>query len=85
MAGLLAGNSNEVACKVAELCGIRPPLGGFTLAVSPMVKEIRRRQLNAVQPFYNAGALALQQADMRQVLHKLAQDLEERAQDVRRA
>jgi len=76
---------HEVARKVAELCGIRPPHDGFTLAVSPMVKEIRRRQLNAVQPFYHAGVLALKQADMRQVLHKLAQDLEERAQDVRRA
>ncbi len=47
-----------------------------------MVKQLRRRQFNAVQPFYRTGLEALRQDDLRCVLAALARDLDERATQV---
>lgn len=49
------------------------------------MRQLRRRQLNRVEAFYRRGLSALNQNDLRQVLHDLARDLDERADYVHRA
>ncbi len=74
----------EVARRVAELCGVPAPHDRFTNDLAPIVKEFRRRQLSAVQPFYHAGLEALRQADLRKELRRLAEDLDRRTQEAAR-
>ncbi|HUT33577.1 MAG TPA: toll/interleukin-1 receptor domain-containing protein [Planctomycetota bacterium] len=84
--GLYSGMSEqEVAHRVADLCGLPPPHDAFIGSASPVVWAVRRRQANAVEPFYNRGVEALREADLRKVLAGLARDLDARAEDVRRA
>lgn len=76
---------HEVAAKVAELCGF-PASERFATDLSPVVKEARRRQLvNLVQPLKNAGVRALQEADLKTTLAKLAKHIEERVEETKRA
>ncbi len=79
---------HEVARKVAELCGLPEPRGGFIEAAAPVIHQLRdRRQIVSefVQPFVNQGIEALRQDDLREVLDRLAHDLDQRADDVHRA
>ena len=78
-------SEQEVARQVAELCGVPPPHAAFLDAAAPVVKQLRRRQINAVQPFYRAGVEWLRREDSRRVLQELARDLHERAERVRHA
>lgn len=84
-------SESEVARNVAELCRLAEPRDRFFTDVTPVLQECRRRQLvtwiqdNAVRPFVHAGMMDLHQADLRKVLRKLAEDLDARAEDVRRA
>jgi len=81
----------EVARNVADLCNLAEPRDPYFAEVAPVLKEFRRRQAatwfqdNAVVPFFNAGKVALEQSDLRAVLRRLAEDLETRTADVRRA
>ncbi len=76
---------HEVAAKVAELCGF-PSSPRFVSDLSPVLKEARRRQVNnLVLPFHKAGVQALQQADLKAVLAKLAKHIDERADEAKRA
>lgn len=76
---------HKVAEQVARLCGIPPPHERLVEQASPVVRQLRNRQLTAVQPFYNEGLEALRRADLHTVLERLARDLDQRAQDVRLA
>ncbi len=76
---------HEVANKVAELCGIRST-DRFAADLSPVVKESRCRQvINLVLPFRNAGVKALQEADLKTMLTKLAQHIDERTAEAKKA
>ena len=75
---------HEVAQRVAELCRLPPDDSIFMEAVSHLVKQFRRRQFNAVQPYYDGGLDALRRGDLREVLQSLARDLDNRAQEARR-
>jgi tetratricopeptide (TPR) repeat protein len=76
----------EVARQVATLCALPMPHERFTADLAPIVKELRRRQIsNWVQPYRDAGVLALQKADLRQKLQRLAQDIDTRSDEARRA
>ena len=67
-------SEQEVAQQVAEMCGLQPT-DRFSDDLSPIVREARRRQVNdLVQPFQNAGIKALQTADLKSVLARLAQN-----------
>lgn len=85
--GLISGNISEqqVAQKVADLCGLPAPHDAFLNAASPVVKQLRRRQLNSVHPFYHEGLDALRHEDLRRVLVDLAHDLDKRVARVRKA
>lgn len=80
----------EVAQAVGELCG-REVDSRFTADVSPVVREMRRRQLvshvieNQVQPFCQKGMTELRRQDLAEVLERLAKDIDRRSEDVRRA
>ena len=50
-----------------------------------MIKQLRRRQLTPVQPFFAQGPAAFDRAELQTVLADLARDLDERADKVRRA
>jgi tetratricopeptide (TPR) repeat protein len=76
---------HEVARRVAELCDVPRPREAFVESAAPVVRQLRRRQLSAVEPFYHRGTDALRQDDLRRVLAELARDLDERAERVRRA
>lgn len=76
---------HEVAKRVAKLCAVKLPGNGFVESAAAVVKEIRRRQFNAVQPFYMQGTDALRRDDLRRVLAELAKDLDGRAELVRQA
>lgn len=80
-------SEQDVAKKVAELCGLPPPHDAFLEAAHPVLRQVRRRQITSdfVKPFLNEGKNALRRADLREVLARLARDLDDRAQDVRRA
>ena len=78
----------EVARQVAGLCGLPVPHDGFVAAASPLVRQFReRRQVlsDFVQPFADEGVAALRREDLRRELAKLARELDERAERVRRA
>ncbi len=75
---------HEVARLVAQLCDIKLD-ARFDASVSSLVKELRRRQLEVVQPFYNAGLTALLEADLQKTLQRMARDIDERAEHVRHA
>jgi hypothetical protein len=86
--GLLGAGAlceHEVARRVADLCAVPPPHEAFVESTAPVVKQLRRRQFNAVQPFYQQGVDALRREDLRQVLNGLAHDLDQRAERVRQA
>ncbi len=74
-----------VAREVATLCSVPGPHDEFASVVGPIVRQLRRRQHLAIQPFYDQGLRALRQKQMRQELKRLAQTLEERATAVRQA
>ena len=76
---------HDVARQVANLCGLPGPHDRFTADVVPIVREVRRRQLDAVAPFYAQGVDALRHADLRAKLAALAATLDERLTDARRA
>jgi tetratricopeptide (TPR) repeat protein len=81
-------SEQQVAAKVAELCQITLPIDLFTGAVAPVVHQMRdRRQITSdfVEPFRNLGLEALRRADLQTVLERLARDLDQRADYVRRA
>jgi len=78
-------SEQEVAQRVADLCGVPSPREEFLGSASAVVRQLRRRQLNDVQPFYNRGVEALREADLRRVLEALAANLDGRAEQVRRA
>lgn len=75
----------EMAAKVAELCAV-PSVERLTTDLGPMAKEFRRRQLlNLVQPFRNEGVKALQAADTQVMLRKLAENMDARVEEAKRA
>jgi hypothetical protein len=80
-------SEQEVARNVAELCRLPPPHDAFLEAAHPVVRQVRRRHVTSdfVKPFLDEGKNALRRADLREVLARLAHDLDNRAQDVRRA
>ncbi len=84
-------SEQQVARKVAELCGLAEPLERYFADVTPVLEECRRRQVvacvreQAVQPFYHAGQMALQKEDVRAIFARLAADLDQRSEDARRA
>ncbi len=77
----------EVAAKVAELCQLNPAPVGFAASAGRVVGQVRRRQLlsDFAKPFQDEGLDALRREDLRQVLEKLAHDLDEHADLVARA
>jgi hypothetical protein len=81
-------SEEEVARHVAELCGLPTPYERFVAAASPVLHQMRdRRQITAefVQPLCDEGIKALRREDLRKALSRLAQDLDERAEQVRKA
>jgi tetratricopeptide (TPR) repeat protein len=81
-------SEQQVAAKIAELCGLPKPHDGFAASVAPVVRQMRnRRQITSdfVKPLRDEGIEALRRADLHAVLERLAQDLDRRAQDVKRA
>ena len=78
-------SEQEVAHRIADLCGVSSPHAEFVESASAVVRQLRRRQLNDVQPFYHRGVEALREADLRRVLEALAADLDGRAEQVRKA
>ena len=79
-------DEHEVARRVAELC--KRPADELIAEAAPVVRQFReRRQIvcDFVQPFENRGIEALREADLREVLSRLAQDLDERSDLVKRA
>jgi hypothetical protein len=86
--GLVGGgmlDEHEVARRVAELCAVPTPHEAFVEATAAVVRQLRRRQFNAVEPFFQRGTTALRENDLRRVLQDLARDLDERAERVRAA
>jgi len=77
-------DEEEVVRQIARLCDLSAE-NTFLEATLPVLRQIRRRQFNAVQPFYSAGLEAIRQKSLREVINQLARDLDERAGDVRRA
>jgi tetratricopeptide (TPR) repeat protein len=77
-------SEQEVARKVAELCGLSAPYESFLESAAPVVKQVRRRQLLAAfaKPFADEGLDALRRDDLHRVLAALAQDLDRQAQRV---
>jgi tetratricopeptide (TPR) repeat protein len=82
-AGQLA--EDVVASRVADLCAVKLPGDDFVESVAQVVRELRRRQLNVVQPFYRQGVDAFRREDLHRVLADLAKDLDERVDLARRA
>jgi tetratricopeptide (TPR) repeat protein len=81
-------SEQQVAAKIAELCGLPKPYDIFAASVSPVVRQMRdRRQITSdfVKPFRDEGLDALRRADLHAVLERLAHDLDQRVQDVKRA
>jgi len=81
-------SEQQVAAKIAELCGQPKPYDGFAASVAPVVRQMRdHRQITSdfVKPFRDEGVEALRRADLHTVLKRLAQDLDQRVQDVKRA
>jgi hypothetical protein len=68
MFGTPAISEQETARQIAELCQLPPPHDPFIRETEGVVREVRRRPLRAVQPFYRAGLTALQQQDLRRQL-----------------
>ncbi len=84
--GLLEScDEQQVAAEIASLCDLPAPHDTFLTEAAPLVQQVRRRQINAVQPFYAGGIAALRQNDLRQVLDQLARDIDAKAAHVRRA
>ncbi|MEZ6056870.1 MAG: tetratricopeptide repeat protein [Planctomycetaceae bacterium] len=77
-------DEHEVAREVARLCDVSTQ-ERFESSAASLVKEFRRRQLEVVLPFYQVGVDALRQADLKQVLERLAREIDERSQLVRQA
>jgi hypothetical protein len=74
-----------VTQSIAELCDLEAAGEGFTDAVWPLVEQVRRRQLGVVHSFYKEGIDSLRRAELQEILEKIAHDLHERADQVRRA
>jgi tetratricopeptide (TPR) repeat protein len=81
-------SEQQVASKIAELCGLPKPYDGFAAAVAPVVRQMRdRRQITSdfVMPFHDKGVEALWRTSLHAALERLAQDLDQRVQDVKRS
>ena len=81
-------SEQQVAVKIAELCGLPKPHDSFAASVVPFVCQMRKRRqiiCDFVKPLCNEGVESLRRADLRAVLERLAQDLDQRVQDVKRA
>lgn len=76
---------HETARQITELCKLPLPHDLFIRDAENLVRQFRRRQLHVVQPFYNAGLKALQQADLRTQLQALAKSVTERVEQLDRA
>ncbi len=76
---------HEMAAKVGELCAV-PSVDRLAADLGAMAKEFRRRQrLDLVKPFRNEGLKAFQSADTQATLRKLAEHLDARVQEAKRA
>ncbi len=78
-------SEQEAARQVAALCQLPPPHESFVRETEGVIREFRRRQLHAVQPFYSAGLTALLQHDLRRQLASLAQEIETKGEKLRQA
>ncbi len=76
-------SEQDVAGQVAQLCQVPGSAEAFAADAGPVIRQLRRRQYNAVQPFYSDGIEALCLEDLRLILEKLAHDLDARAELVR--
>jgi tetratricopeptide (TPR) repeat protein len=78
-------DERQVARAVAALCRLAPPYEPFVEQAAPVIKQLRRRQLTSVQPFFAQGPAAFDRAELQTVLADLAGDLDQRIDKVRRA
>ena len=78
-------SEQETARQIAELCQLPPPHDPFIQETEGVIREFRRRQLHAVQPFYRAGLTALQQQDLRRQLADLARQIDAKGEQLRQA
>ncbi len=78
-------DERQVARAVAELFRLAPPHEPFVDEAAPVIKQLRRRQLTPVQPFFAQGPAAFARAELQTVLAGLARDLDQRIEKVRRA
>jgi hypothetical protein len=78
-------DERQVARAVAALCRLAPPHEPFVAEAAPVIKQLRRRQLTQVQPFFAQGPAAFDRAELQTVLANLARDLDQRIDKVRRA
>ncbi len=82
---LMPPPERETARLVAELCKLPLPHDPFIREAEGVIREFRRRQLHAVQPFYQAGLNALLQNDLKTQLEKLAREIDNKSEQIRRA
>lgn len=75
----------EVARRLAGLCGYSEDDHAFVNGVCPLIKQMRNRQFNAVQPFYNEGLTSLQKEDLRKILKRLAEDVDQKVEFIKNA
>jgi len=78
-------DEHEVARRVADLCTVPPPHESFVESTASVVEQWRRRQFNAVQPFYDRGLVALRRDDLRRLLTDLTRDFDVPAKPARLA
>ena len=74
---------HETARQVAELCHLPLPHDLFVRDAEAVVREFRRRQLHAVQPFYNAGLEALKRQDLLDQLNALVKRIDTQSEMLR--
>ena len=66
-------SEHEVAQQIANLC---PFPDRFQSETARVIRQIKRRQFDLVQPFYNQGANALQRQELIHILDQLAHKVE---------
>lgn len=74
---------HDVADWVADRCTLTVSRDVFVASASSVIKQIRRRQFNRFEPFFQQGNDAFCGRDFRKFLDKLALDLDARSQRVR--